>query len=257
MLLVLTEDIERYIAKNHEKSCTQLQREISERFNKVINPTTIRSSKRRQGCLSDLKSIRQKQVDYIRNHFKIYDDKTLAENLTLKYGRAITHHVVKKIRGQFKFYRGPKTGWTVKEVRTCPYCGNSIKITHKNPNQKFCSRDCASTWHRLNTYKKYRQVATDSQAKKFLKDWDGFVNKVIKDNCKGLVANCQDDIYEDYLYAIPSLIWGLSLKEEPSNAYKRCYIAKAIRHLIIKKYRELKTQNDNQVSYEHFAWKIS
>lgn len=243
------EQIKKYIKLQHRKSHKWLQEHIHAKFGETINLNTIRTWKRGMGCLTNKKDIKKDWVNYIRVNYLNYSDKELAERLYNKFQRPISSQTVKAIRHKKKMYRPVKLGYTVKEIRLCKNCGKEINITCRNPNQTFCCRDCCAKYSSKETYKKYREVATNEKIKEFYLKWLHFSKKVLSDKKRSLTALDLDDVYSEYMAIIPSLIYGIEKNNYTKRERQKTYIAVAIDNLIKKKLRK-------RIEIEKFEYNI-
>lgn len=234
--------IKQYVKLHHRKEHNWLQEHINKKFNIMVNLNTIRTWKRTMGCLTNEKQIKRQWVEYIRNNWKNKTDKELQENIVNKFGRNVSEGCIKKLRLKHHWFRhNPMTvkrGLTVKEIRICPNCGKEIKITCRNPNQKYCCKMCVAEYSRKNTYQRHLNNTTPTEVKTFMKTWLAFSKKVMYENRYSLTKYDLEDIQSEYYGIIPSIISGLKLRKLTREQHVKGYIAKAIRHLIFKKLRK-------------------
>lgn len=243
------EKIKSYIKLQHRKPHRWLQEHIQAKFGETINLNTIRTWKRELNCLTNRKDIKKDWLNYIRLNYLKYSDKELAERLYNKFQRPISSYTVKSIRQKKRFYRPVKLGYTIKEIRLCKNCGKEIKITLRNPNQRFCCRDCVAIYSSKQTYKKYREVATNEKIKEFYLKWLHFSRKVLSDKKRSLTALDLDEVYSEYMAIIPSLIYGIEKNNYTKRERQKTYIAVAIDNLVKKKLRK-------RINIEKFEYNI-
>ena len=235
----LKSDICNYIRLQHRKPYKWLQEHIKSKFNVEINGSTIRTWKRNIGCLTDRKSCRQDWISYIRQNYLKFSDKELAERLINKFQRPIVASTIKKIRHKYHFYKPvPKPYRTVKEVRKCLNCGNDIKITWRNPNQKYCCRECAFTHRMKINHQRNMTVASPDKVKSFFQEYLHFSKKVLYDNKMSLNSLEREEVYTDYISQIPSIIYWLKTNNYTHRQHIKGYIAKTMRNCIFRKMRK-------------------
>lgn len=245
-------EIDNYIIKQSNRPHKWLQEHINKKFGVLLPLETIRSKKRRWNCLTDLDGLKRQAIEYIRHNYLQCSDKELAIRLENKLNRKFSTSFVKNIRLKHYWFKPVVIkGLTVKEIRICPNCGTEIKITCRNPNQKFCCTDCASKYHRINTYKRHLKNTTPEEVKAFMKEWTGFTKRVMYENRYSLTRQDLDDIKAEYYGIIPSIISGLKNKGYTRRQHVKGYIAKAIRNLIFKKLRKVIDMERNEIKFNN------
>lgn len=253
----LKSEICNYIKLQHRKPYKWLQEHIKNKFNIEINGSTIRTWKRRVGCLTDRKSCRQDWITYIRQNYLKFSDKELAERLINKFQRPIVASTIKKIRHKYHLYRPiPKPYRTVKEVRKCLNCGKEIKITCRNPNQKYCCRECFYKYQMKENHKKHMTVATPDKVKSFFNEYLHFSKKVLSANKMSLNALELDEVYSYYISQIPSIIYWLDKHKFKQRQHRKGYIAKVIKLAVYRKMNEKQKWEKHNVSIEDYSYKF-
>lgn len=253
----LKEKIIKYIKLQHRQTCYWLQEHILKKFAVEINPNTIRTWKRQNNCLTNRKQCKKDWIEHIRNNYLKYSDKELAEILKNKFQRDITYHTVKHIRLKYHFYKPKKTYYrTIKEVRKCLNCSKDIKITCRNPHQKFCCCECSYIYQKKQYHERNMSVVTPIKIKNFINEYFGFSKKIIYENVKYycLNGNDYDDLYSYYIEQIPSLLYHFNNKIKTKQGRKN-YIAACIKNLSKKRYIQKEKWKENNVNIEDLSQK--
>lgn len=240
-----------YIKINHSQTYIWLQNHIVKKFGVEINGNTIRTWKRQYNCLTNRPKCKVEWIKYIRANWCKHSDKKLAQILICKFNRSISYHTVRHIRHKYLCYRPKRPHYrTVKEVRKCLYCGNEIKITCRNPKQKFCCKKCYYMYRSRNTNKRNLEIATPDKVKQFFKDWYPFINRICYDKKGSLHINDIEEVLSDCISQIPSMIYWLDKHKYTSRQHIKGYIAKTVINCIKRKQRKVIPIQKNESSLE-------
>ena len=201
-----------------------------------------------------MKGCRADWIKYIRANYLKHSDKELAVILTNKFKRPVSYFEVIRLRKKYLCFR-PKKYRTVREIRKCLYCGADIKITCRNPKQKFCRLSCFHKYSVNNTNKRNLEIAPD-KVKHFLKEWYPFINKVILDNKGSLHFQDVEEVKSDCIQQIPSLIYWLEQHNYSSKQHIKGYIAKAVNNCIRRKLKKVIQIQNNEIPLEWVSYKI-
>lgn len=91
-----SDEVRDFIKENSVLNHSELQRLIFNKFNIEIPKDTIRTIKRTENSLSNLKELKKKHTNFIKKNYLKYSDKELAEILSKKYRRKIAEGYIKK-----------------------------------------------------------------------------------------------------------------------------------------------------------------
>lgn len=246
-----------YIKINHRQTHLWLKEHIAKKFGVEINPNTIRTWKRLNNCLTDRKGCQADWIKYIRANYLKHSDKELATILINKFKRPVSYLTVRHLRKKYLCFRPkPKKYRTVKEVRKCLYCGSDIKITCRNPKQKFCRLSCFHKYSVNNTNKRNLEIATPDKVKTFFKEWYSFINKVIFENKGSLHFQDVEEVKSDCIQQIPSLVYWLEQHNYKSKQRINGYIAETVKNCIRRKLKKVIQIQNNEIPLEWVSYKI-
>lgn len=248
------ENVLKYIRFQHRQTDSWLHEHIKKKFGFDIPKGTIRYYKCKiDGGNTNRASCRRDWLNFIRKNYKSYTDKEMAKLLKDKFQRDISWMHVKKLRIKHHLLKPRTQGkYTVKEIRKCLVCGKDIKITCRNPKQKYCSMDCVHKAQR--TDKRNLAVCSEDMINSFIKKYSNFAKAVIYQNRETLSNMDCEDLYSDYLFIVPSLVYGARKYTEEKHI--RGYIAKAIKNLILKKHNERNNWHAHNVELESLSFKF-
>lgn len=243
---VITPDVAEFIKTHNSRSQTWLQEHIKKELGKFINLNTIRSAKRQFHCLTKWEKLRASMIPFIKENYNVLSDEELALILSDKIQRNISSYLIARIRQENDLFR--ETGLTVKEIRLCRQCHKPITITCRKPYQVFCCPDCFYKYTKLKYAKRNQEVATPEKVKEFLKEYTGYVYRIISLFGSGLTAGEKDEVHADFLENIPYILYAFS-KKEGNDLMRKGYIKTAIKHFIYKKFNEKRKRGDRQARF--------
>lgn len=240
-------DIDNFIKENHARGHKWIKDNIKELFALDINLHTIRSRKKKLDCLTDWQELRNKMLPFIKDNYSILTDEELALILSDKIQRNISKYTIENIRTKNGLFR-PKAYPKKDEIRLCKQCGKPIKIYWRNPYQVFCNSDCFFKYTKLKYAKRNQEVATPERVKEFIKEYTGYVYRIIELFGSGLTAIEKDEVHADLIENVPYILYAFS-KKEGNDLMRKGYIKTAIKHYIYKKFKEKRKRGDRQARF--------
>lgn len=257
-----------FIRENRLQEGKTLKQKIFDELGYDIPYQTVRTNKRRYGYTPPIKALKNTCLKTIKKEFPEWPkDKTCKEFyahiqkiILEKTGRTVALDTIRHYKNDLKLFKGQVKGIEVRKVVQCQYCDRDINLTCRNPDQKFCSRECVSAWRAKVAQEKHYRTITRKDIEKFIARWSSYARKVQYDNGFGITHYTDiDDAFNEWIYNVPSMIAGIRKSTRNKididmEEYTKNYVGKVAKNCIMRMFKATKKWRAHNKSLEEFIY---